>query len=110
MDRSRTLAQLEGDDWGAPDYDSYLVRECHRLRHVPTEDLTVEDLRLLIGQKISLGYLIPLAIDHLLRDPLVSGDMYPGDLLVAVQSVPEEFWREHPSLLSQWQAVRKHAF
>ena len=31
----RTLTDLEGKDWGPPTYDSHLVTECHRLRHVP---------------------------------------------------------------------------
>src|SRR5258706_16330377 len=109
MDRSRTLTQLENQDWGAPEYDSHLVKECHRLRHVPLEDLTVEHLRMLIGQKISLQYTVPLALEHLIRDPLVSGDMFAGDLLESVQRLPEEFWLEHAELRTKWNAVKRHA-
>ena len=109
MKRHLTLTQLEKDDWGAPPYDSFLVTECHRLRHVPLRDLTVENLRLLIGQEISLMYTVPLALEHLSIDPMVSGDLYPGDLLKAVQRVPADFWTQHPALLAQWQKVRSHA-
>jgi hypothetical protein len=28
-------------------------------------------------------------------DPLVDGDMYPGDLLVAVLRLPPEYWAAH---------------
>ncbi len=101
-----TLTQIEGDDWGAPPYDSHVVTECHRLRHVPLRELTVENLRLLAGQGISLTHTVPLALEHLLKDPKVSGDLYPGDLLKAVQGIPEDFWAQHPSLRMVWQSVR----
>jgi hypothetical protein len=102
----KTLTQLEGDDWGEPPDDSFLVTECHRLRHVPVGNLSVENLRLLIGQSISLPFTVPLALEHLLRDPLASGDMYPGDLLKAVQGIPEDFWASHPAALALWKNVK----
>jgi hypothetical protein len=109
MKRHLTLTQLEGDDWGPPPYDSFLVKECHRLRHIPLRDLTVEQLRTLIGQGISLVYTVPLALEHLSIDPMASGDMYPGDLLKALQRVPADFWTQHPSLLAEWKKVSSHA-
>ncbi len=108
MKRHMTLTQLERDDWGSPPYDSFLVKECHRLRHVPLRDLTVENLRMLIGQGISLTHTVPLALEHLSRDPMVSGDMYPGDLLKAVQGIPEDFWAQHPAQMMVWQRVKPH--
>ena len=65
MKRHLTLTQLEHHDWGPPPYDSFLVKECHRLRHVPLRDLTVENLRMLVGQGISLVYTVPLALEQL---------------------------------------------
>ena len=109
MKRHLTLTQLERDDRGAPAYDSFLVTECHRLRHVPLRDLTVEHLRMLIGQGISLKYTVPLALEHLAVNPMVSGDMYPGDLLKAVKGVPADFWARHPALTAQWQGVQARA-
>lgn len=106
MKRHMTLSQLERDDWGPPPYDSSVVTECHRLRHVPLKDLTVENLRLLIGQRISLAYTVPLALEHLSRDPMVSGDLYPGDLLKAVRSIEDDFWAQHPASMAVWQKVR----
>lgn len=94
----KTLQEIDGQDWGEPTYPSYLVINCHRLRHVPLKDFTVEDLRLMIGQKIGLPYLVPLALDVLHDDPLAQGDMYPGDLLTNVLRLPDEFW----SLNSEW--------
>ena len=109
MQTHLTLTQLEGDDWGPPQDDSVLVKECHRLRHVPLSDLTVENLRILIGQEISLPFTVPLALEHLSKDPMVSGDLYPGDLLEAVQRLTDDFWAQHPSLVTVWEKVRAHA-
>ena len=106
MKRHMTLTQLEKDDWGPPPYDSFVVTECHRLRHVPLRDLTVENLRLLIGQGISLPYTVRLALEHLSNNAMVSGDLYPGDLLKAVKAVGDDFWAQHPSLMTVWQGVR----
>ena len=106
MKRHLTLTQLEHHDWGPPPYDSFLVKECHRLRHVPLRDLTVENLRMLVGQGISLVYTVPLALEQLSKDPMASGDFYPGDLLKAVQGVPPDFWAQHPALLAEWQKLK----
>lgn len=96
--RNKTLQELEGQDWGEPAFPSFLVRTCHALRRKPLRDFTVEDLRIMIGQNIGLNYLLPLAIEQLRRDPLVAGDLYPGDLLAAVLRVESGFWPVQPQL------------
>jgi hypothetical protein len=40
---------------------------------------------------------------------MVSGDMYPGDLLKAVQRITDDFWTQHPSLMMAWQSVKSRA-
>ena len=62
------------------------------------DKFTVEDLRLMIGQKFSLQYLIPLAIEQLQRDIFVEGNLYPGDLLTYVLSVDTKFWLANKDL------------
>jgi hypothetical protein len=57
--------------------------------------LTVEDLRILLGQNVGVAILSPIAIDRLESDPLAEGDFYPGDLLVAalqldLRDLPEQ--------------------
>ena len=94
-DRSKSLQQLERKDWGEPEFQSHLVRTIHRLRRKPLDEFTTEDLRIMIGQGVGLEFLMPLAIDVLQRDPLASGDFYPGDLLAAVTKAEHEFWRRH---------------
>lgn len=52
----------------------------------------------MIGQNFSLEYLVPLAIEHLQRDPFAAGDFYEGDLLASVLRVKSSFWQQRPDL------------
>ena len=52
----------------------------------------------MIGQKIGLRFLIPLAIEHLRVDPLVEGLFYRGDLLQSVLKDPGDFWNDNLEL------------
>jgi hypothetical protein len=94
----KTLEQLDGENWGEPNYNSYVVTNCHRLRRVPLKDFTIEDLRLMIGQGFSLEYLVPLALERLDREPFAAGDFYPGDLIKNVLGIKREFWSQYPRL------------
>lgn len=96
-----SLTELEEHDWGPPTYSSSLVQSVHRLRDVPLKDLTAGDLRLLIGQKISLPYLVPCAIDALQADPFVEGTFFPGDLLKAVLEISTDFWSNYADLFQR---------
>jgi len=98
FDRSLTLEELEGTVWPPSKWQSHVAVESHRLRKVPVGQLSVENLRLLIGQKIGLPFLVPVALEFLADDPLVAGNLYRGDLLQNVAGLPQEFWREHPEL------------
>jgi len=109
IDRSKSLQQLDGKDWGEPTFDSHLVTECHRLHRVPLRDFTVEDLRITIGQDIGLEYLMPLALERLHADPLSEGAYYPCDLLVSVLGSDAKFWQSHPELREQLVAITKRA-
>ncbi|MGW3917080.1 contact-dependent growth inhibition system immunity protein [Streptomyces sp. NPDC005070] len=59
--------------------------------------LTVEDLRLLIGQDLGLAYLLPLALEVLRDDPMAEGDTYEGDLLSAVLTRSPTIWQQCPT-------------
>jgi hypothetical protein len=58
----------------------------YALRRKPIGALTVEDLRLLIGQNIGLTHLLPPAVEILRADPMAAGDFCEGDLLSAVMT------------------------
>ncbi|MET7438265.1 contact-dependent growth inhibition system immunity protein [Streptomyces sp. NPDC005496] len=72
----------------------------HALRSRPVGTLTVEDLRLLIGQNIGLTVLLPLAVEVLHDDPLAEGHMGEGDLLRAVLARAPAVWSVHRDLAS----------
>jgi hypothetical protein len=98
FDRTKTLDELEGHAWDPPGFSSHVVTESHRLRVVPLEQFTVEDMRLLIGQRIGLPFLVPMALELLEGNPWVSGDFFPGDLLSSVLRVEPDFWTSRPDL------------
>lgn len=98
MDYSKTLEVLEDDIWEEPEFKSHLVTTCHKLRKTPLKNLTAENLRMLVGQEIGLIYLIPLALDILEDQLLVSGDMYEGDLLCSLSGVSKQFWNSNTEL------------
>ena len=108
-DRNKSLQQLDGQDWGKPTFDSYLVTECHRLRRVPLRDFTVEDLRITIGQNIGLEHLVPLALERLHDDPFAEGAYYPCDLLVSLLGAEARFWQSHSELRHQMLAITERA-
>jgi hypothetical protein len=105
FDRSKSLQELEQDDWGEPTYDSFAVTTAHRLRRKPLAEFTVEDIRIMIGQGIGLLFLIPLAVEHLEEEPLAAGDYYPGALLQAVLRDGEVFWAGHPGFSLRVQKI-----
>ena len=109
FDRSKSLQELEREDWGEPTYDSHLVTECHRLRRVPLRDFTPEDLRIMIGQQIGLPFLIPLAFELLRIDPFTAGDCYEGDLLAAVLRADPHFWIASPELRTEVARIAQQA-
>jgi hypothetical protein len=110
FDLSKTLQELEKEDWGEPNYGSHLVTECHRLRRVPLGEFTAENLRIMIGQQIGLPYLIPLALELLRGDPFTEGDYYKGDLLAAVLRADSRFWIASPQLRTQAAQIAQQAF
>lgn len=99
---SKSLESLEKDIWGEPEYGSYLVTTCHKLRKKQLKDFDIEDLRIMIGQNIGLKYLIPLAIDKLKENILAEGDFYEGDLLKAVLTSEAYYWRED---IENWKKI-----
>ncbi len=101
MKASKCLEELEGRKLERPEYDSNLIKECVRLWSVPISELSIENLRMLIGQNLGLKYLVPVALDILSENPFVAGNMYKGDLLVNLVKIPDDFWRSNLELNNQ---------
>ena len=93
--RQKNLESLEKDFWDKPEYDSDLVTRCHELRKLPLDSFTTENLRIMIGQQISLDYLIPLALEVLTNDLFAEGDFFEGDLLKNVSTIEIDFWNKN---------------
>jgi hypothetical protein len=98
INMDRTLTELEKSDWGEPEYQTSLVINCHRIRKIPLRYFTAEDCRILIGQRISLPYVIPVAIQLLEGNALADGGYYAGDLLFNLLTTDRSYWKENPLL------------
>lgn len=93
-----SLQEIEADDWGDPPTDATtLVATVLRLRRVPVGALDAEGVRLLVAQQVGLDALVPRALTWLEADPLLEGDYYPGDVLVAVLRAPADYWVRVPA-------------
>lgn len=100
--KQKSLENLEKKPIEIPNTNFPLINKVLKLRKIPLNELSVENIRLMIGQNEGLMYLIPLAI-HVLKDDLFAeGDFYPGDLLQNVLNRPSSFWKEHKQL---WENV-----
>ncbi|SEB10660.1 hypothetical protein SAMN03159332_3554 [Paenibacillus sp. 276b] len=105
VDLTKTLEELEDEYWGEPNFASSLVIQVHKLRKKTLGELNDENLRLLIGQQMSLTILLPLALERLVQNPLRSGDLYTGDLFCSVLKVRKEYWKEHKELKNELEEV-----
>lgn len=92
-----SLDELEGALTTGNGLASGLIIRCRAARSKPISRLSVGDLRLLIGQRMGLDYLVPIALAVLENDPLAH-EHYRGELLIALLGVPREFWIAHAEL------------
>jgi hypothetical protein len=110
--RKMTLEEIEGDVWREPDDGSYatpLVQRCHELRRVPLAEMAPGDLRFLLSQNIGAQWIGMLAVEHLEVTPLLEASLYPGDLLLAVLRLPNDFWRREAELRERVERVSAQA-
>lgn len=110
LNLNHSLEEIEQEIWGYPSVVTPLVEKVFKIRKKPLKDLTVEDMRLMIGQQFSLDCMIPLALKALEKNPFVEGDFYQGDLLVNMLSVKKEFWDKWPELYKSFRQVIKLAY
>lgn len=99
FDINNSLEELEGIPFEVTDFQSSLTLKCQGLRSKKLKDFTIEELRVMIGQSISLNYLIPLALETLAQNPFIGGDFYKGDLLEQILRIDKDFWNQNETLL-----------
>src|SRR5512133_3954853 len=103
--RQKTLENLERDYWTRPTYDSYLVTRTHEIRKMPLSDLTNHNIAMMLRQKFSLNYIVPLAIDKLQMDILAYGDMgEEGAIMEAILKCPADLWKSNKQY---WQEIKE---
>jgi len=91
-----------------PLFASGMLEDIAAARRLPLHDLSVNQLRLLIQNGEAVSHLLPLALDHLERDPLVEAFHFRGDLLRAVLGA-EIHWFERAELKAQVRAIVERA-
>ena len=98
FDRRLSLESLENDYWKEDPHSQTigLIEKCVRYRKIPIQNLTVEQVRMLIGQQISLDYLLPIAFEFLEDDILSHGDFYEGDLVESIFRTNQNYWASRP--------------
>ena len=105
-DNHHTLEKIEGDSWAKPPSDATrLMVTVHNLRRKPIGQMSVEDMRILINQRVGIKTLVPRALTILEQDPFVQGDFYPGDLLAAVLRIPDAQWVENSGWIAELRLV-----
>lgn len=105
VDLSKSIEELENDYWGEPTHETYIIVTCHEARQKPIESLSDEEIRCLIGQKIGLKYLLPIAIEMLADDPLVCVTHFEGDLLLALLSLDDRDWTDNQEELDSLKKI-----
>jgi CDI immunity proteins len=101
-----SLEQIEDSYWGDPPPEATrLIETVHRLRRKPIGLFDAEDFRILLGQRLSVETLLPRALELLEEEPLLEGDLYRGDVLVATMRAPSSFWHQNPELLTRLERV-----
>ncbi len=66
--QSKSIEQLENDYWKEPaEFPTNLVKRCFEYRKIKVSELTIEQIRLLISQKIGIEFLIGIALENLNR-------------------------------------------
>jgi hypothetical protein len=110
VDLSKSLQDIDGEDWGEVTGPTDLVVTCHRLRRKPLRDLDDHELRIGIGQAIGLSYLVPVALARLEADPMIQATFFPGDLLKNVLKAPAQFWDQNRDLWPKADAIATRFF
>ena len=105
VDLKKSIEELENDYWGEPTHDTYIIVTCHEARQKPIESLSDEEIRCLIGQKIGLKYLLPLAIELLEEDPLICVTHFEGDLLLALLRLDARDWADNQDELKNLKKI-----
>jgi hypothetical protein len=89
-----TFRQLDGNvETRPPEWPLEIWYE--KVRDIPLSEMEVEDLARACRQELYLEEIIPLCLEKLEEDPL-AGELYDGEMVVALKGVGKEYWQQHP--------------
>lgn len=92
----KSIEQLENNYWKKEsEFPTNLIEKCWEYRKIKLSELTIEQIRLLISQKIGIEFLIGIALKKLELNIIAEGNLYEGDLLDSVSKIPLEFWKKN---------------
>lgn len=91
----KSIAELENIECMDCGMDSYVVRTSLNALKKPLNQLSIEEIRLLITQKLGVKYVLPAAVNALEDDIFQEVTYYNGDLLNAVLNLPMSFWNDN---------------
>lgn len=104
-DCEKSVEELENIIWGEPPIRSHVVLTCHNARKKPLCQLTAEEIRCLIGQRVGLRYVLPLGVSLLKQDPLTAVTFFPGDLLLTLLRLERRDFAENPDALESFLSI-----
>jgi hypothetical protein len=108
-DELRTVRVLLGLPKSFPPYETPLIEKCEAALETPLDELSLQQMRLLINQGIGLDLLMPRALDVLDRDPAISVTFFEGDLLRACLTAPPEFWSRRGEQAARLAGIARRA-
>jgi len=88
---------VEGDKWPLEEWYA-------KVRQIPITQMSVGDLATACRQDVWTAQVILVMIEVLKGDPY-AGELYDGELVVALKLVPVEFWKQNPELAQAVKAV-----
>ena len=103
MTNSTTFRKLEPSGKGISDVDhdnSPLGKWYCSIRDTPISEFTYKDLSRACQQELYVNHIVPIAMVRLEEEPL-AGEMYEGELIVAMKSIPINYWKNHPLILER---------
>lgn len=107
MMMNKSIEELENSYWEDSDFDSYVVRTVQTARKKPLSELTDEEIRVLVSQKVGLKYVLPMAVAILKRNPLTEASLYEGDLLECMLRLSSSDWSNNPEDYREFREIIK---
>lgn len=108
MNSQRTFRELDGTVL-LLEPSSALEQWYLDVRDIPMTEMGVFDLARSCRQRLYLGVVVPICMDHLKQDPL-AGELFDGELLLSLKGLPEDFWRTHPDEWRSFLACAEQAY